>query len=229
MLYHYNKLIVISFLILILSLAITPYLYSQELIYKVGDWIKYRISIDYPDHGINCIILVTIGIKNIDNTIVTFEATEVKLEKGDEVCSYFVQSIKLSLNRTSINVMNADPESGGFLINPSYTGKYNASTPFVIGEVQYHKGVLVKLTNKYGQNIINIELIGTSILELSHQQSSPMPMWIIAIVVVIVTVVVIIIVLVLLITMRKKVITAQPPQPAQLPQQPPPQSPSPTS
>lgn len=185
-----TALVLLSMLLLLMVIAQA---FTQDLIYRAGDWVKYRMTIkgSYMTQTIDCAFSVRLNIDSVEDGVVTFTIVESSTEKGGDECRYITGGGFMAGYQTTISTRNAKPESGQIFIDPSYTGEYS----FPEGKISYHKGVLTKMTAEaYGLSV-SIELVDTSIPELKYQVIPP---WIVLLVVIPVVVVVIVVVVILL-------------------------------
>ncbi|AFL66413.1 hypothetical protein [Desulfurococcus amylolyticus] len=168
-----------------LVLAIVSAQVLAELGYQQGDWLRYRYTASVT--GNECVYIVKVIVKEVNGTLVKYDAAIEKLEKGDG-CSGIGGLLVVGLTLNSMNPVDVSmlgPDSGGFFISPEYTGTYNTSK----GRLTYYRGVLVSLESEWTTGIIaqvRLELVGTSISWLKPYASeggASMPILTIALVV----------------------------------------------
>lgn len=164
--YSQRLLLTSSLLLLLSTLLLISAVTAQGLIYRGGDWLKYRITIDYRygDQTQRCEIICTVRIENVNSTRVTSSA-DASVEKGGGLCSYFASGF--TYGSTTVDVGGVKPESGRVLVDPSYTGSYSIEEGV---DVEYYKGVLRKASVRQSflgiEVSMSMELIDTSISEL---------------------------------------------------------------
>jgi hypothetical protein len=143
---------------------------NAEIIYKPGDWLLYRFTLNFD--GWECTYLYRVTVRNIKGTSVLYSFSFEKIEKGDDpsICRYrnlhAILPVRIEVPITS-DISQEKPGSWKFFINPAYTGEYTTSTTIV----RYYKGVLTYLEERQettgpGSELTRIELIDTSIQEL---------------------------------------------------------------
>ncbi len=142
---------------------------NAEIIYKPGDWLLYRFTVNYNEW--ECIYLYRVTVKNIKGTKVLYTTSFEKIEKGDNpiICGYdiLLTVVRIEVPFTS-DISHEGPGPWKFFINPAYTGEYTDSTYFRTTKVRYYKGILTYLEeeSRFSSSLIRIELIDTSIREL---------------------------------------------------------------
>jgi hypothetical protein len=142
------------------------------VIYKAGDWIRYRYIV--KTGGETCEWNIKVSIEEVGATQVKYSAGLEKLISGGGVCNSLTALLLLGLGLMShtVDLSTATPESKDFLINPDYTGTYTYSN----GKATYHKGVLIKLSENTTTPFVattEISLIDTSIEELKGAPAGP--------------------------------------------------------
>ncbi|WP_440058955.1 hypothetical protein ACSU1N_03945 [Thermogladius sp. 4427co] len=164
---------------LVISLLIIAIVSAQalaELGYQQGDWLRYRYTVSMA--GSECVYIVKVTVKEVNGTLVKYDAGIEKLEKGDESrCSGIGSLLALGLALSSMNqvdVSRLGPDSGEIFISPDYTGTYNTSK----GRLTYQKGVLVGMESEWTTGIVaqvKLELVDTSISWLKPSASGGLP------------------------------------------------------
>mgnify|MGYP001772629884 CR=1 FL=1 len=199
----------LTFLVVIASAATLA-----ELGYGPGDWLRYRYSITAG--GNKCVYIIKVTVKDVQGTIVKYDAGVEKLESGDsEKCSSLGGLLIIGLafsSATSKDVSSQGPETGDFFINPQYSGGYTTSSG---DKVYYRNGVLVKKEGESTTGVVitySAELIDTSIGWLKQEISrSPFTQQLLIIIAIVAVVAVG--VAVYFIARRRRTVKTPPPQP----------------
>jgi len=142
---------------------------NAEIIYKPGDWLLYRFTVNFD--GWECTYQYRVTVRNIKGTNVLYSFLFEKMEKGDDplICNPLIP-VRIEVPFTS-DISQERPGSWKFFINPAYTGEYTTSTTFETTTFRYYKGILTYLEERReitgpGLRLTRIELIDTSIQEL---------------------------------------------------------------
>jgi hypothetical protein len=153
--------------LLFATLALSEYsTVLGEVIYRPGDWVRYRYVIRTVNE--TCTWVFRITIEWVNETHVKYSGGLEGLVSGGDLCQSLTTLLILGLSLESekpVELNTTTPASRRAIINPSYTGTYTYENVTVI----YYKGILVS----YYQNATTpvagqyeVTIIDTSIEEL---------------------------------------------------------------
>jgi hypothetical protein len=151
------RAVVVLCIVVLMALAIGVHVVSasvEEVIYKPGDWVRYRYIIRTPEE--TCVWIIRVTIREVNATHVRYNAGLEGMVSGGKLCEGLTSLLVIALgfeSATPVDLRTATPESKRSLISPSYTGTYT----FGNATVKYYRGVLVW----YHENITT-PFIGTA-------------------------------------------------------------------
>ncbi len=137
-----------------------------EVIYKPGDWVRYRYVIRTVNE--TCIWVFRITIEWVNETHVKYSGGLEGLMSGGSFCQSLTTLLILGLSLESakpIEFNTTTPASKRTIINPSYTGTYTYENTTVV----YYKGILVSYYSNATTPVVGqyeAIIIDTSIEEL---------------------------------------------------------------
>jgi len=147
---------------------------SSSVIYKQGDWMRYRY--DYESGGKKCSWIVNVSITEVGGDYVVYYPRLEKMLSGACREDEALNLLPTGWSRpVEVNLSKADPSYGEFVINPDYTGTYNfTGTDINLNSFTYsctyYKGILVERRGGFAifgwTGVVNITLIDASIPEL---------------------------------------------------------------
>jgi len=143
-----------------------PLIVFGEVIYKAGDWIRYRYVIRTAND--TCVWTFRITIEWVNETHVKYTGGLEGLESGGSLCQSLTTLLILGLSLEAENPVELNtttPASKRTIISPSYTGTYMLENT----TVTYYKGILVNLHGNATAPVVGqyeVAIIDTSIGEL---------------------------------------------------------------
>jgi len=130
-------------IVVLMALAIGVHVVSasvEEVIYKPGDWVRYRYSVRTSEE--TCVWIIRVTIREVNATHVRYDAGLEGIVSEEKLCEGLTSLLVIALgfeSATPVDLRTATPESKRFLVSPSYTGTYT----FGNATVKYYRGVLV--------------------------------------------------------------------------------------
>jgi hypothetical protein len=137
------RAVVVLCIVVLMALAIGVHVVSasvEEVIYKPGDWVRYRYSVRTPEE--TCVWIIRVTIREVNATHVRYDAGLEGMVSGGKLCEGLTSLLVIALgfeSATPVDLRTATPESKRSLVSPSYTGTYT----FGNATVKYYRGVLV--------------------------------------------------------------------------------------
>jgi hypothetical protein len=176
MMWAWSSKILVSGLLVIVLLSLATS--SSSVIYRQGDWMRYRY--DYESGGKKCSWIINVSITEVGGDYVVYYPRLEKMLSGG--CDEYEALMLLPTGWSrpvQVNLSEADPKySRGYVINPDYTGTYNFTDrdmsfrPYNYSYT-YYKGILVERRGGFAiygwTGVVNITLIDTSIPELKSK------------------------------------------------------------
>ena len=152
-----SRAVVVLCIVVLMALAIGVHVVSanaEEVIYKPGDWVRYRYTVRTSEE--TCVWTIRVSIREVNATHVRYDAGLEGMVSGGKLCEGLTSLLVIALgfeSATPVDLRTATPESKRFLVSPSYTGTY------IVGNatVKYYRGVLVR----YYENITT-PFVGTA-------------------------------------------------------------------
>jgi hypothetical protein len=141
---------------------------DAEIIYKPGDWLLYRFTLNYYEW--ECTYLYRVTVKNIKGTSVLYSFSFEKIEKGNHpICTPLPLAREVPITSDISQERPERWEPGKFFIKPAYTGEYTINRTFATTTFRYYKGILTYFEERQETTEpslrLRIELIDTSIQE----------------------------------------------------------------
>jgi len=132
----------LSVLLLTALALLQPSIVFGEVIYKPGDWVRYRYVIRTVND--TCIWTLRITIEWINETHVKYSGGLGGLVSGGSICQPLTALLILGLsleteNPVELSTTTPASKPSRTIINPSYTGTYTHEN----ATVTYYKGILV--------------------------------------------------------------------------------------
>jgi hypothetical protein len=169
-----SKVLIPGLLVIVLLSLVAS---SSSVIYKQGDWMRYRY--DYESGGKRCSWIVNVSITEVGGDYVVYYPRLEKMLSGGCREDEALMLLPTGWSRpVQVNLSKADPSYGGFIVNPDYTGTYNFTgrdmslRPYNYS-CTYYKGILVERRGGFAifgwTGVVNITLIDTSIPELKSK------------------------------------------------------------
>jgi hypothetical protein len=153
--------------LLFVTLALSEYsMVLGEVIYRPGDWVRYRYVIRTVNE--TCTWVFRITIEWVNETHVKYSGGLEGLVSGGDLCRSLTTLLILGLSLESekpVELNTTTPASKRAIINPYYTGAYTYENTTVI----YYKGVLVSYYSNATTPVVGqyeVIIIDTSIEEL---------------------------------------------------------------
>jgi hypothetical protein len=137
------RAVVVLCIVVLMALAIGVHVVSasvEEVIYKPGDWTRYRYIVRTSEE--TCVWIIRVTIREVNATHVRYDAGLEGMVSGGKLCEGLTSLLVIALgfeSATPVDLRTATPESKRFLISPNYTGTYI----FGNATVKYYRGVLV--------------------------------------------------------------------------------------
>jgi hypothetical protein len=155
--------------LVLLSLAAS----SSSIIYRQGDWTRYRY--DYRSGDRRCSWVVNVSITEVGKDYVVYYPRLERMLSGGCREDEALMLLPTGWSRpVRVDLLKSFPD-GGFVINPNYTGTYNFTDrdmslrPYSLSYT-YYKGILVERRGGFAvfgwTGVVNITLVDTSIPEL---------------------------------------------------------------
>jgi hypothetical protein len=138
-----------------------------------------RYRYDYESGGKKCSWIINVSITEVGGDYVVYYPRLEKMLSGACEESEALMLLPTGWSRpVQVNLSEAGPNYGGFVVNPDYTGTYNFTyrdmsfRPYNCSYT-YYKGILVERRGGFAifgwTGVVNITLIDTSIPELKSK------------------------------------------------------------
>jgi large-conductance mechanosensitive channel len=137
------RAVVVLCIAVLMALAIGVHVVSasaEEVIYRPGDWVRYRYSVRTSEE--TCVWIIKVTIREVNATHVRYDAGLESMVSGGKLCESLTSLLVIGLgfeSATPVDLRTTTPESKRFLVSPNYTGTYT----FGNATVRYYRGVLV--------------------------------------------------------------------------------------
>jgi large-conductance mechanosensitive channel len=165
------RAVVVLCIAVLIALALGVHVVSasaEEVIYKPGDWVRYRYSVRTSEE--TCVWIIRVTIREVNATHVRYDAGLESMVSGGKLCEGLTSLLVIGLgfeSATPVDLRTTTPESKRFLVSPNYTGTYT----FGNATFKYYRGVLVwyyeKITTPF-VGAAEADIIDTSISDLNQ-------------------------------------------------------------